>query len=354
MSLYWRVVTLGSVWAALVGRVWAAAVVDVAYSRAVVVRTVDVFSDPMVVTGPARVGVVLHGNDVTYPTSGSMLATEAGYSYNRWGSQQYRTTLIDLFSAWLDPDTDVVEPPTDPIVWPTPRVPGVVLDGAPEGVAEYLARSAAGQRIEARVAVVSNDGILLRPPLDRYDVIRSVAGVPVTSVDGYRAAMATVTAGDPVDVTVERDTSQQVLRVTTIRRHDGTAALPVAVGEVFHGMGLISPEGQPWTLEPDMLMVGLGTYDRLTPGELTGGRSVAGAGSLDEHGRVGPVDLVAQKMAGSRRAGAEFFLTGAENCRQAQERRPAGMTVVKVETFDEAREAVASIGRGETASLPHC
>jgi len=30
------------------------------------------------------------------------------------------------------------------------------------------------------------------------------------------------------------------------------------------------------------------------------------------------------------------------------------MTVVKVETFDQARAAVESIGRGETASLPHC
>ena len=95
-----------------------------------------------------------------------------------------------------------------------------------------------------------------------------------------------------------------------------------------------------------MLMVALAVYDKLTPGELTGGRSIAGAGTLDEVGGVGPVDGIRQRMVAARTEGAEYFLAAAANCPEAQDRRPEGMTVAKVETFDDARQVVESIAPG--------
>ena len=101
-------------------------------------------------------------------------------------------------------------------------------------------------------------------------------------------------------------------------------------------------------------MFSLGIYDKLTPGSLTGNRQVAGTGTIDDAGKVGPIGGIKQKLAGARAGGAEFFLAPADNCPEVVGAIPDGLEVFKVATFDEGRAAVEAIAKGRTGALPRC
>jgi PDZ domain-containing protein len=55
-------------------------------------------------------------------------------------------------------------------------------------------------------------------------------------------------------------------------------------------------------------MWALGMYDLLTPGDLTGGRTIAGTGTIAPDGTVGPIGGVQNKIVAAKRAGADVFL----------------------------------------------
>lgn len=91
------------------------------------------------------------------------------------------------------------------------------------------------------------------------------------------------------------------------------------------------------------LMIALTVYDQVLPGvDLAQGRTVAGTGSIDDEGRVGPIGGAGLKVIAAARAGAEVFLSPAANYAEASAALPAGSTmdVVSVETFEQAREAL--------------
>jgi PDZ domain-containing protein len=101
-------------------------------------------------------------------------------------------------------------------------------------------------------------------------------------------------------------------------------------------------------------MFSLGIYDKLTPGALAGNHQIAGTGTIDDDGNVGPIGGIRQKLAGARADGATWFLAPAGNCDEVVAHVPDGLQVVKVSTFDQARDAVEAIAKDKTGSLPHC
>jgi PDZ domain-containing protein len=82
-------------------------------------------------------------------------------------------------------------------------------------------------------------------------------------------------------------------------------------------------------------MWALGLYDLLTPGDLTGGRTVAGTGTIDERGNVGIIGGVENKIAGAKQAGADVFLVPRGN--YAAAKKVAGdLPLVPISTFQDA------------------
>ncbi|MFN2543633.1 MAG: PDZ domain-containing protein [Actinomycetota bacterium] len=93
------------------------------------------------------------------------------------------------------------------------------------------------------------------------------------------------------------------------------------------------------------LMWALGLYDLLTPGDLTGGRTVAGTGVIEPRGEVGPIGGVGDKIAAAAAAGADVFLVPKGNLQEARE-AGGDLPLVPVGSFG---QALAALRRGATA-----
>lgn len=187
--------------------------------------------------------------------------------------------------------------------------------------------------------------------LEPGDEIRAVGATPVTSVQGLLDAMGAARPGEPVTLTIRRgDAAPRRVTVTP-------AAHPDDPARAFLGITpATSPaEGQKLTISlgdvggPSAgLMFSLALVDKLTPGPLTGGRFVAGTGTIDAEGRVGPISGIRFKMLKAREVGAQTFLVPAANCAEAAEDAPDGLQLVRVGTLDEAVGALTTLDTGGT------
>ena len=83
------------------------------------------------------------------------------------------------------------------------------------------------------------------------------------------------------------------------------------------------------------LMMALSIYDLIGPVDLTHGRTIAGTGTIDIKGRVGPIGGIAEKVVTAERAGATIFLAPAS---QVVDARAAATTVrvIAVRSFADA------------------
>ncbi|MEV4614020.1 S16 family serine protease [Kitasatospora sp. NPDC049258] len=103
-------------------------------------------------------------------------------------------------------------------------------------------------------------------------------------------------------------------------------------------------------------MLTLGIIDKLSGnghgGDLTGGRVVAGTGTVDDQGRIGAVGGVPLKTQAAARDGATVFLVPAQECSDAGVNLPPGLQLVPVTTIEESVAALNALNSG--APVPHC
>jgi Lon-like protease len=100
------------------------------------------------------------------------------------------------------------------------------------------------------------------------------------------------------------------------------------------------------------LMFALGILDKLGPTDLTGGRFIAGTGTIDVTGDVGPIGGIPLKLIAARDKGATAFLVPSGNCAEASRNPPAGLDLIKVDTLSGAVNALGALRAGKPA--PHC
>ena len=81
-------------------------------------------------------------------------------------------------------------------------------------------------------------------------------------------------------------------------------------------------------------------------GDLTGGRVIAGTGTIDAEGTVGSIGGITHKMLAAREAGATVFLVPADNCAEAVTAHQDGLQLVKVDTLTTAVDALNTISAG--------
>ncbi|MEV7088716.1 S16 family serine protease [Streptomyces sp. NPDC093085] len=106
------------------------------------------------------------------------------------------------------------------------------------------------------------------------------------------------------------------------------------------------------------LLFALGIVDKLdgdgAGGDLTGGRTIAGTGTISDGGEVGAVGGVALKTQAAGRDGATVFLVPRAECADAQAELPHGMRLVPVTTLKGAVTALKALAQGRTGQVPSC
>ncbi|WP_406287329.1 S16 family serine protease [Streptomyces sp. NBC_00209] len=104
------------------------------------------------------------------------------------------------------------------------------------------------------------------------------------------------------------------------------------------------------------LFFALGIVDKLdgdgSGGDLTGGRTIAGTGTIEADGAVGAVGGVSLKTQAARRDGATVFLVPKAECSEAKSELPKGLRLIPVATLKEAVNSLRALDRG--GRIPSC
>lgn len=187
------------------------------------------------------------------------------------------------------------------------------------------------------------------------DYVTAVNGERLTSIEQLRSIVGAWDEVSTVAVTVNRNGTELTFDVTPVKDAEGNYRLGILVGykydfpvDVELQLGDVGgPSGG--------MMFALGIIDRLTPGDLTGGLHVAGTGTIQQSGVVGPIGGVVLKMHGAKAAGATVFLAPAGNCPETVGNEPDGLRVVKIEKLSDAVLALEKLSKNQDlASLPSC
>ncbi|WP_310727790.1 PDZ domain-containing protein [Streptomyces sp. N2A] len=303
----------------------------------------------------------------TYPTTGHLNMTTV-----RVTGPDYRMNLPEAVYGWLDHDNAVVPHKT---LYPE----GQTAEQADQENAEEFTQS----QESAKTAALGQ----LHVPVATQTVVASVvkdkpadgrlhAGDVIKAVDGTEVKQA----GDVAKLVTKHKPGEKVV-FTIIPAKDAAAAekqgkkpaggarqISLATQKADDGRAIVGIQAGvdhifPFPIDVKLadvggpsagLMFALGIVDKLTPGNMTGGRFVAGTGTIDDSGKVGPIGGISMKTVGARDKGAEFFLTPKDNCATAAKDIPAGLRLVKVGTIGDAVKALQKISKGDTAGLPSC
>lgn len=201
------------------------------------------------------------------------------------------------------------------------------------------------------------DGTGAHGVVQKGDVLVAVNGTAVSSFSGLKRILDAIPAVSKLTLRVLRAGAPVDLSVTTTDDGTGTSLLGVLIDPTFalpvDVKIRIGDIGGPSA----GTMFALGIIDKLTAADEANGVVIAGTGTMDLSGKVGPIGGIEQKMAGAVRDGATWFLAPADNCDEVAGHVPAGLHVARVATLHEARLAVQAIGADAAAAartLPTC
>lgn len=297
--------------------------------------------------------ISITGRDA-YPAKGNLDLTTVYVD----GGPNGPVSILDAFSAWLAPSKAVH--PVE-LIYPT----GTTREEAEEqsSVAMTTSQENAvasalkeldipfGQQLQAAGL---SEGSASAGKIEPGDILKTINGRDITSLAVVQEELA-AGKGAPATVVVERGGQPVTETITPKDNGEGRFILGVMLKYLFTF---------PFTVDISLekvggpsagLMFSLGIIDTVTPGDLTGGKHIAGTGTISPDGLVGPIGGIEQKMQGARAGGAAMFLAPAANCREVVGQIPDGLQVVRVENLAEARDAVERAGSGQdTSGLPAC
>lgn len=291
----------------------------------------------------------------TYASNGQLRMT----TIREFGGPDDGVYLLDAIRAWIDPaitvvpkesvypdsvtDEEVRQEAAEAFSLSQNEAVGAALNYLKIPVSEFVIAqtivkdSPSDGQVSAGSRIVSVDGVLMETPKQVVDAVRSKPiGTALTFVvekDGVPSTRILKSAPNPADKKVP-----------------------------YVGMSVALQYVPPFTVKFQLDDVGgpsagtmfaLSIVERLTPGDMTGGKSIAGTGTIDGDGHVGPIGGIAQKMIAAKRAGSALFLAPEANCAEVVGNEPDGLIVAKVATLTEAVDVVTRFGKGET-TFPAC
>jgi PDZ domain-containing protein len=328
---------------------WIAAAVEglpyVTYNPGI---TVNVLGD----NGKGKPIIQIDGKP-SYPDDGEIRMTTVYVS-----QRDANNSLFELMHDWVSRSSAVY--PKDAI-YPEG---GTVEDDRKEGKAEMTSSQDAataaaltelGYDVTEAVVAGVEKGSPAEGTLRKGDVILAVNGAEVANSDQLVEAVTDAGAEKPIEFEVRRKAETLELSVTP-REVDGHPQVGIQVGTQTTKF----PVDVTIAINPDIggpsagLMFSLGIYDTLTKGSLTDGRTIAGTGTIDAAGNVGPIGGIQQKIAGARDDGARLFMVPPDNCDEAVGAANGDMRLVEAPTTHSALQSIEKWVADPDAKLPTC
>ena len=267
------------------------------------------------------------------------------------GVTRGRLSLVQTLRGWFAKDVAVV--PEDAVYPPDQTQQQTQKQNREQFLSsEQAAESAALGHLGYPVKVVvegTTPGSPSAGKLAEGDAIESVGGRPTPDTATLTTALQSIPGGTAVPVTYTRLGQPGSTTVTTGTATDRSGSvLGILVSDApsapFDVNIQVADVGGPSA----GLMLTLGILDLVGTTDLTDGKVVAGTGTIDEKGTVGPIGGIPLKMVAAKGIGAKTFLTPAANCAEAKKSPQPGLTLAKVATLDDALRALADVRAGRT------
>lgn len=295
--------------------------------------------------GDAVAAVDVEGPDTFAPSGELMMLTVSGQEVN----------LFEAVVAGFDPDVDLV--------------PESAVRPPDESDEEFVLRNRASMDLSTETAITvalrrlgyeitpSSEGIRVAAVVEGVpaasviqvgDVILEVDGTTVTLVEELSPLITAHSVGETVDLRVRRGGAEVTVSIELVPRENDPSLPMIGItaenlNPRFEFPFAIGIEAGQIGGPSAGLMYTLAVMDLLSPDELTGGHVVAGTGTIDIEGNVGPIGGIRQKVVAAEAAGAELMLVPAANYQEALTARRVAMELVAVSTLDEALTALAQL-----------
>ena len=223
-----------------------------------------------------------------------------------------------------------------------------------ENVAIAVALTYLGYDIGSKGDGVSVVGILddspVKDKLQKGDLLNSINGEEISSATEFIATLRRYQIGDTVTIGVKRDFDGERKNIevqTKLIEHVEYEGEPM-VGFLATTVN----ERFDFPFEVDIktgnvggpsagLMMALNVYNNLIPEDITNSMIVAGTGTIEIDGSVGPVGGIKQKIIAAKKAGAELILVPVANFEEAQPFETDKTAIVAVDSFDEALSVIS-------------
>jgi PDZ domain-containing protein len=181
------------------------------------------------------------------------------------------------------------------------------------------------------------------------DVINSVDGNKVTDFNSLSSYLKKLKAGDKITLEVTKD-NKKYTRYAKMIKIDGEVKI-----------GIVLLETRDIETNPECtlsyktaesgssggLMTALTIYNYLVKEDITGGKKIAGTGTIEKDGSVGEISGVKYKIAGAVKKHADIFLVPAgdnyEEAVKLKQENNYDIKIVKIDTFNNAVDYLESI-----------
>lgn len=148
--------------------------------------------------------------------------------------------------------------------------------------------------------------------------------------DAPQVTLKIIRSEEPLELVVNFEGQDRTLGVQIMTSLEPSALLPISTGDIGGSSG--------------GLMFTLADIDALIGGDLSGGRKIAGTGTIGIDGTVGPVGGTNHKVKAAQDAGASIFFVPIKDAALAKSAAGGSITVVPVATLKEAVDYLCATG----------
>lgn len=291
--------------------------------------------------------VDIQGTDV-HKTTGQLNMTTV--------SQRDNLTLGQALTLWMSGREQLV--PRD-LVYPPDKSKDQIDEAnsadfkQSEFSAEYAALGYLKYAPAVTVQNVTKDGASAGK-LQAGDAIDAVDGVPVSSLEQFQGLMEKTKPGQEVVLDFRRKNAPPGVATIKLKSNPDKP-------HGFLGIGVVEAPWAPFKIDFNLANIGgpsaglvfsLAVVDKLTTGDLSGDKFVAGTGTIASDGKVGSIGGITHKILAAHEAGATVFLVPADNCDEAKSAHEDGIDLLKVDTLTQAVDSLKALSAGGEA--PHC